>query len=167
MFNWSEFQKFQVNSMKFNCSFRIQIQVYIHNWTYRVQRRVFNWPWARRSSANQTYKKQLRHDNKYLATAKHKGDQCAQIGCQSSNNYRSTSCPCEANRKKWRRALPLFLSRRSCVHTTLSCISSQGSTTHRYNSLRYLEFYNTFGEIKESTTKEAVVETSGWYYSIK
>ena len=76
MFNWSEFQKLQVNSIKFNYSFRIQVQVYIHNWTYRVQRRVFNLSWARQSSANQTCKKQLRRYTKYLATAKHKGDQC-------------------------------------------------------------------------------------------
>ena len=50
---------FYICSIKFNYSFRIQVQVYIHNWTYRVQRRVFNLSWAKRSSANQTCKKQL------------------------------------------------------------------------------------------------------------
>ena len=81
----SEFQKLQVNSIKFNYSFHIQVQVYIHNWTYRVQQRVFNLSWARRSSANQTCKKQLHRDTKYLATAKHKGDQCAKIRYRRSN----------------------------------------------------------------------------------
>ena len=119
MFNWSEFHKSQVNSINFNYSFRIQVQVYIHNWTYRVQRKVFNLSWARRSSANQTCKTKLRHGTKYLATAKHKGDHCAQIGCRCSNNYRSTSCPCKASRERRRRALHLFLSRRSCTRERL------------------------------------------------
>ena len=119
MFNWSEFQKLQVNPIKFNYLFRIQVQVYIHNWTYHVQRRVFNLSWVRRSSANQTCKKQLRRDTKYLATAKHKGDQCAQIEYRRSNNYRSTSCPCEASRERRRRAQSLFLSRRSCTRERL------------------------------------------------
>ena len=97
-----------MNSINSNYSFRIQVQVYIHNWTYRVQRRVFNLSWARRSSANQTCKTKLRRDSKYLATAKHKGDHCAQIGYRRSNNYRSTSCPCEASSdpRTWELAAP-------------------------------------------------------------
>ena len=119
IFNWSEFQKLQVNSIKFNYSFCIQVQVYIHNWIYRVQRKVFNLSLARWSSANQTCKKQLRRDTKYLATAKQKGDQCAQFGYRRSNNYRSTFCPCKASRERQRRALLLFLSRRSCTRERL------------------------------------------------
>ena len=58
MFNWSEFQKLQINCMKFNSSFRIQVQVYIHNWTYRVQRRVFNFSWQ-----NETWRTKLVKNN--------------------------------------------------------------------------------------------------------